>query len=47
MNLLKRMLATCGFSALAAVGVATGAAQAQDFPSMTAQEPSLSCTAVT
>mgnify|MGYP000859684866 CR=1 FL=1 len=32
MNLLKRMLATCGFSALAAVGVATGAAQAQDYP---------------
>ncbi|RKP23728.1 tripartite tricarboxylate transporter family receptor-domain-containing protein [Syncephalis pseudoplumigaleata] len=32
MNLLKRMLATCGFSALAAVGVAVGAAQAQDYP---------------
>ena len=32
MNLLKRMLATCGFSALAVAGVAAGAAQAQDYP---------------
>ncbi len=32
MNLLKRMLATCGLSALAAVGAASGSVQAQDYP---------------
>jgi len=32
MNLLKRMLATCGLSALAAVGAASGPVQAQDYP---------------
>lgn len=32
MNLLKRMLATCGLSALAVAGVATAPAQAQDYP---------------
>jgi tripartite-type tricarboxylate transporter receptor subunit TctC len=32
MNLLKRMLASCGIAALAATGAATGAAQAQDYP---------------
>lgn len=32
MNFLKRMLATCGLSALAAAGVAATSAQAQDYP---------------
>jgi len=32
MNVLKRMLATCGLSALAAVGAASGPVQAQDYP---------------
>lgn len=32
MNLLKRMLATCGLSALAAAGLVAAPAQAQDYP---------------
>jgi tripartite-type tricarboxylate transporter receptor subunit TctC len=32
MNLLKRMLATCGFAALAASGATTSPVQAQDYP---------------
>ena len=32
MNFLKRMLATCGFSAIAVAGVAAAPAQAQDYP---------------